>query len=151
MLYTDQILFQTFFSDKMGINLSDAHKHKIWAKDHEVMEIEIPRHDVKINCWGAISFRGATSLHIYKTTLKKDLYQEILEEYRTELDDLYPRGWYFAHDQHKFHLASEKWMQNQEFGRVVFPTYSPDLNLFENLWSAPKIASPKIHLEQRTE
>jgi len=29
-------------------------------------------------------------------------------------------------------------LQNQGFGRVVFPIYSPDLNPIENLWSALK-------------
>jgi len=60
--------------------------------------------------------------------MKQGLYQEALEEHRPEMDDLYPGGWYFIHDNHSSHVASEKWMEDQGFGHVVFPTYSPDLN-----------------------
>ena len=77
----------------MGINLSDAHRNKTWARNHQSMEIETPQQDVRINCWGAISFQGATSLSIYKETMKQGLYQEVLEEHRPEMD-LYPGGWY---------------------------------------------------------
>lgn len=134
MLEDDRALFETFYSDEMGISLSDAHRNKVWAKGHSTMEIEIPRTDVRVNCWGAISFRGATSLSIFKESTSKKVYQELLEEHREELDALYPRGWYFIHDNHKSHKACEKWMEDEGFGRVVFPTYSPDLTPLENLW-----------------
>ena len=66
MLSNERILFETFYSDKMGINLSDAHRNKTWARNHQSMEIETPQQDVRINCWGAISFQGATSLSTRK-------------------------------------------------------------------------------------
>jgi len=138
MLEDDRTLFETFYSDEMGINLSDAHKSKTWAREHTAMEIEIPRINVHLNCWGAVSFRGATSLSVYKGTTNKDVYQGLLEEHRQELDALYPNGWYFVHDNHRSHKACEQWMENQGFGHVVFPTYSPDLNPIENLWATLK-------------
>ena len=63
-----------------------------------------------------------------------DRYQKVLEEHRPELDDLYPEGWYFVHDNLPSHSACETWMEEQGFGRLVFPTYSPDLTPLENLW-----------------
>ncbi len=54
------------------------------------------------------------------------------------MEDLYPEGFYFIHDNHKSHEAVEGWMENEEFGQVPFPTYSPDLNPIENLWSTLK-------------
>lgn len=59
------------------------------------------------------------------------------------------------------HLACEEWMKDEGFGRVRFPSYSPDLNPIENLWftlkesvakdapSTPKrmVASPKRNWE----
>ena len=50
MLHEDQMIFETFFSDEMGINLSDAHQTKAWGKDHQTMEIEIPRDNVHLSC-----------------------------------------------------------------------------------------------------
>ena len=138
MLHNDGILFKTFFSDEMGINLSDAHRSKTWAKSHDVMEIEIPRNEIRVSCWGAISFRGATPLSIYKKSMKMERYKKCLEESCPIIDDLYPEGWYLVHDNSTTHSASEQWMKDQGFGQVVFPTYSPDLTPIENLWSTLK-------------
>jgi len=62
-------LLETFYSDEMGIYLSEAHLTKIWHKRDKEMEIEIPKGKVRVSVWGAISFRGATSLHILEDKL----------------------------------------------------------------------------------
>ena len=134
MLQDEKVIFETFFADEMGIALSDAHQTKSWGLVHTTMEVEIPRSNIRLNCWGAISFRGATSLKIYKESMNAGIYQKILNEHREELDALYPKGWYFAHDNLSSHSACEEWMEDEGFGRVLFPTYSPDLSPIENLW-----------------
>lgn len=76
----------------MGINLSECHRSKDWRKDHRGMEEERPRDRTHYNCWGAISFRGATSLSIYTDNTNQYVYKGNLEEHRPELDELYPKG-----------------------------------------------------------
>jgi len=77
---------------------------------------------------GKISSEGATSLHIYKGTLDTDTYCDILEEHKLEMDQIFPRGYEFQHENLPTHLAAEDWMTRQHFKIVNFPTYSPDLS-----------------------
>jgi len=75
------VIYQTFYSDEMGIRLSEAHKTKGWQRPGEIMELEFPDQDVKVNCWGAVSAEGAFSLEIFEYNLKASTYQTILERY----------------------------------------------------------------------
>jgi len=138
MLDDENRIYETFFSDESGFKLSDAHVERIWNKENKEMELELPREHVRVNMWGAIGFRGATSLHIFKENIKGPIYQNILAEHREEMDTLYPGGFYFIHDRLPSHTSCEGWMMEEEFGQVLFPTYSPDLNPMENMWAALK-------------
>jgi len=131
-------LDQVFFSDEMGIRLSDATLKKAWGDPYKKVKVEKPKKDVKLNCWGAISVRGATTLHIFSDNLKKQRYQNILEEHIPEMQALYPEGFLFQQDKHSAHQACQKWMDDNNIQRVLFPTYSPDLTPIENLWGALK-------------
>ncbi len=124
-----------FFSDEMGYNLSDAHRDKVWNPPRKKIKVEYPTKDVRLNCWGAISSQGATSLHIFKETLDSERYEEILQEHKEEMDELFPKGYNFQHDNLKAHTSAENWMKGQGFKILDFPTYSPVLSPIENLWS----------------
>jgi len=82
---------KTFFSDEMEVKLSDlSDTAKTWippAKNK--VKTEGVRKDVKLNCWSVISWNGATSFHIYKTNMKNDIYQDILEKHAMETEDNY--------------------------------------------------------------
>ncbi|KAL4496951.1 hypothetical protein ABPG72_002107 [Tetrahymena utriculariae] len=81
-----QPIDETFYSDEMGINIKDAHKSKVWTrKGNKKIKAEKPEETVKLNCWGAISSKGATSLHIYKENLNSDLYEEIIFDHKKEI------------------------------------------------------------------
>lgn len=146
-----EMIYNTVFSDEMGITLSKTNKKKMWVKKGKSTKKEPPVEDVKLNCWGGICFNGATSLHIFKENLNKDLYEEIIEEHKGEMDDLFPDGYHFQHDNLKLHIAAER--RGEELGLefVDFPTYSPDLNPIENLWSDLKggVASDHPRTEQQ--
>ena len=63
------------FSDEMGIRLTKLYKpKKLWMLPHAELNEERIDQDVKVNCWGAISWNGATSLHIFSQNLKNPLY-----------------------------------------------------------------------------
>jgi len=133
-------IYETFFSDEMGIRLSEAHQIKAWQTPGKKLKTETLPKNVKVNCWGAISSRGSTSLHIYTENLGAPLYQNIIAKHKTEMELLYPEGFYFVQDNLPCHQASENWLDENDFERIRFPDYSPDLNPIENLWRALKYA-----------
>ena len=64
-----------FYSDEMGIKLSDMHVKKAWVeKSAEKLKVEKPRENIKLNCWGAISRQGATSIEIFENNLNSSKY-----------------------------------------------------------------------------
>jgi len=77
---------------RKGISLSDAHKKKTWSSGTKKVKIT-PKYDTKLNCWGAISYHGASSLHIYQGTLKAQTHRDILEEHIEELNNVCPDGY----------------------------------------------------------
>ena len=128
---------ETFFSDEMGIKLSDAHPQKAWGEPSIKINVEAPRTDVKINCWGAISKKGATSLHIYTGNLESDLYKKVVKKHIPEMQEIYSNG-FFVHDNLPLHLSVEGELKKQGLKFTKFPSYSPDLTPIENFWSTLK-------------
>lgn len=133
-----QKLGTTFYSDEMGIRLFDAQPKKAWGETCKKIKMEKPLHDIKLSCWGAISRRGSTSLHIFKGNLNGPLYETILQEHTQEMQELYPSGFWFQHDNLPVHQCVEDWMADNGLERVSFPSYSPDLTPIENLWATLK-------------
>lgn len=131
-------IYNTFFTDEMGMKLSDAHVKKAWGQPNKKIKIELPDDDTKVDCWGGISSNGATSLHIYTDNLKGSAYKEIVDEHIMELEELYPEGYYYQHDNHPCHKSAEGWMRDSEIEQIPFPSYSPDLTPIENLWFSLK-------------
>jgi len=129
---------ETFFSDEMGIRLSDTKIKKAWGEPSKKLKVEKPQEDIKLNCWGAISSRGATSLHIFSSNLNGPLYEDILDEHIMEMEELYPEGFYFQQDRSSVHQYAEGWIEDHGLERLTYPTYSPDLSPIENLWSTLK-------------
>jgi len=136
-------IHNTFFSDEMGISLEDTYREKVWNPPRKKVKVEVLRKSVRLNCWAAISYNGATSLHIYKGSLDSERYKEILTAHKREMDQLYLRGYYFQHDNLPAHQAAENWILRQNINLVSFPTYSPDLSPIENIWGTLKTAVAK--------
>ena len=133
-----QMIDETFFSDEMGIWLSDARIKKAWSGPEKKIKVEKPQRDVKLNCWGAISRQGATSLHIFKDNLTGSTYEDIIDEHIPEMEQLYPEGFYFQHDNSSVHQSAEGWMDEIDLERLIFNSYSPYLTPIENLWATLK-------------
>jgi len=62
-------IYETFFSDEMGINLKDCKKDKAWTVPGKSVHIKNSTENVRLNCWATISSEGATSLHIFERNL----------------------------------------------------------------------------------
>jgi len=93
---------ESFWADESGLWLSDATKKKIWTLEENVVSSP-PVQDVKLNMWAAISSKGATTLYIYKQNFDGTVYCRILEEMRSQMKKLLPRGFYYFHDKHPVH------------------------------------------------
>ena len=135
-----KVIYQTFFSDEMSIELNNVYKMKAWQLPTENIRMKKATEYVKLHCWGAISAQGATSLEIYEKSLNGRIYQEIIKRHREEMEKIYPDGdFYFMQDHHPAHQKSEEWVvKEQKLKLINFPKRSPDLNIIENLWSALK-------------
>jgi len=131
-------IYNTFFSDEMGIKLSEAYPSHVWTRGIGAPIKKSVDEDLKLNCWGAISINGATSLDIYEYNLDQHEYQRILEEHIPEMEEIFPDGFLFQDDNHPSHRAIRSWMEEKGLERVDFPSYSPDLTPIENLWHALK-------------
>jgi len=143
-------IYSSVFTDEMGINLSDCYSENVWNPPRKKVKVEVPRQDIWLSCWAGISYNGATTLHIYKNSLKADTYLKIVEEHKHEMDELYPNGYLYQHDNSSVHVAAEDDMKRQKFKFMEFPTYSPDLSPIENLWSALKVAVAKDNPKNET-
>lgn len=129
-------LKRTFFSDEMGIKLSEMNNRgRSWGPKPK----KKVKTDVKLNCWGAISYNGATSLHIFTGNLNNDIYQDIIEEHAEEMQDIYGnKKIFFQQDNHPAHGNVSVLDDFPKIDLLNFPTYSPDLNPIENIWSTLK-------------
>ena len=135
-----KVIYQTFFSDEMAIELNKTHKTKAWTLATENIRMKKATEYVKLNCWGAISAQGATSLEIYEKSLNGTLYRQVIRRHTEEMEKVFQGGeFYFLQDNHPAHRKSEEWVINEEkLKLIVLPKRSPDLNIIENLWSALK-------------
>ena len=96
----------------------------------------------KVKVWGAISHNGVGTLIRYNETVKKSVYIEFLQ--RTLLSD-FPllRGtktrqgkYLFQHDNARPHTAldTKKFLTDNRISVLVWPSYSPDISIIENVW-----------------
>ena len=141
MLSNDgKLIYRTFFSDEMGIELNKIHKNRAWQLPAENIRRKGATGNMKLDCWGAISAQGATSLEVYKKGMKGALFRKVIENHREEMENLYPDGeFYFIQDNHPAHRMNEEWIvEEQKLGLIKLPRRSPDLNIIENLWLALK-------------
>lgn len=129
---------EIFFSDEMGINLSDTLTTKAWSGPRKKIKVEKLLSDPRVSCWGAISRYGATSLEIYEGTLNSERYEGIVQNHQDEMIQIFPEGFKFMHDNLPLHKAAEGFLASDNFEIIEFPEYSPDLTPIENLWGTLK-------------
>lgn len=142
MLYEEgKLVYRTFFSDEMGIELNKTTtRSRAWQTASQKLKKKNPMVNIRLECWGAISAQGATSLDIYKKSMNGDIYRQIIENHKGEMEALYPDGeFYYIQDYHPVHKMNEDWIvKEQKIALIKLPRRSPDLNIIEGLWIALK-------------
>ena len=132
----NKLIYRAFFSDEMGIELNQAYRTRAWQPPAEKIRKKSSTENVKLNCWGAISAQGATSLEIYKKGMRGEFFRKVIENHKEEMERLYPDGeFYLIQDNHPTHRMNEDWIvHEQKIKLIKLPRRSPDLNIIEKLW-----------------
>lgn len=134
-----KLIFHTFFSGETKIELTNS-PSKVWNVPIETIRKNVVPETIKLNCWGAISARGATSLQISERSMSSELFRKAIENHKKEMEKLYPDGeFYFLQEKIPLNKVNEEWLVNeQNLNLVKLPKQTSELNVIDSLWATLK-------------
>jgi transposase len=127
------------FSDEASFQLF-SNKTPLWMMKKKKKTKRMPKYSPKIHVWGAISFRGTSTLGIFGRNVNSEVYCDVLHENLPSIEELFPDGFQFQQDNAPPHVShyTASWMSSNDVHPIKWPPGSPDLNPIENVWGLIK-------------
>jgi hypothetical protein len=138
--------FQVVFTDESMIEIGQQQVHYVRRGQSEPMRdahySQRQGYVLKVMFWGAITVFGAGCLVPVEGTMNSVKYMEILELHLRPLAEALfgTCPWKLLQDGTCCHMSHKttKYLQDNGIQCVEWPSYSPDINAIENVWSVLK-------------
>lgn len=128
------------FSDEKKFNFDGPDGFNYYFHDLRKEEQFLTRHHSReggVMVWGAVSYYGTVDLEFQTAKMTATTYKTILERNFPKFTDIFgPNRWVFQQDNAPIHTARavKAWIDEQNVELLLWPPYSPDMNLIENIW-----------------